>query len=342
MGAAPAEPTEQEWRALYAAAGRLMALGPWEWMLDADIFGVRSPETGEVGYCCVMGNLGEHYALALYLGDGGLRGYLDIRAGLFEDSPAEALFVQHCLQASFEDREYLTKADRDQIKALGLKFRGRNAWPFFRNYTPGYFPWQISGVEARFLTLAIDQTCEMALRFRDDPDLLEPETEGDVLVRELDGGTWREFWHRPDLTPPPAPPAPPVDELRLQRLRQAKLRQVGGWESGKFIAPHAVQAEKGERPYYPVATLFIDARTGMILSPSLADPEGWREAYQEQLIGLIEQGQAAPREIAIVDAALCDLLAPICATLKIKLKKARATPLFDEAKESLFEYFMAE
>ncbi|NNJ11694.1 hypothetical protein EKD04_015265 [Chloroflexales bacterium ZM16-3] len=339
MPTSSADPSEQEWRALYAAAGQLKALGPWAWMLDSDIFGVRDPETQQIGYCCVMGNLGEHFALAVYLGDEGLRGYTNIQSGMYEDNPMEAMFVQHCLQVSFEDRELLSKEDRDQIKSLGLKYRGRNAWPFFRNYAPGYFPWQLTAAEVRFLTLAITQVCEVAARFADAPEILDPPTDGLLLVRELAGGAWSEIWHRPNLTPPPPQPAPRVDELRLQRLRQANLRRTAAWESGRFMMPQPVQDQPDDRPYYPVSTLFVDAATGMVLSPSLSSPEGWREAYQSQLLDLIEQGHALPREIASTDVEMRDLLAPICMALGIKLKAARRTPMLDEALDGFLSYF---
>ncbi len=339
MPTSPTDPTEQEWRALYAAAGRLKALGPWDWMLNSDLFGVRDPETQQIGYCCVMGNLGEHFALAIYLGDEGLRGYTRIQSGEFEENPIQAMFMQHCLQVSFEDRDLLTKSDRDQIKSLGLKYRGRNAWPFFRNYTPGYFPWPLSAAEARFLTVTLDQACEVTARFGEHPESLDPPDDGLLLVRERVGDTWHEIWHRPDLTPPPPAPAPKLDELRLQRLRQAKLRRTGAWESGRFMMPQPVQEEPDARPYYPVSTLFVDAASGMVLAPGMGSPENWREAYQEQILSMIEQSQAVPREIASTDVELRDLLAPICTALGIKLKAARRTPMFDDARDGFFSYF---
>ena len=58
------------------------------------------------------------------------------------------------------------------IKKLGLKFRGRKQWPVFRSYMPGYFPWFLTKEDALFLTTAIEQSIDVALRFKKDKDLL--------------------------------------------------------------------------------------------------------------------------------------------------------------------------
>ena len=79
-------PSSQEWQALFAAAGEFYKLRPWEWMEDSELFGVLNPETGEIGYCCVMGNLGELLALGVYLGTDGLETYLMMQSGELEET----------------------------------------------------------------------------------------------------------------------------------------------------------------------------------------------------------------------------------------------------------------
>ena len=67
------------------------------------------------------------------------------------------LEIQDCLMASFEDWEEIEPKDREVMKALGLKFRGRNAWPLFRSFLPGTFPWYLTAAEARYLTICLGQ-----------------------------------------------------------------------------------------------------------------------------------------------------------------------------------------
>jgi hypothetical protein len=138
---ADSSPTLQEWRKLYEAAIQIKQLAPWERMSEDMLFGVQDPETGEIGFVSIMGALGEHFAVAVYIGAKGLQGFWIAHSG--DENPfipAEVILETFHLQASFEDRNMLRKDDRDIIKQLGLKFRGRNEWPMFRSYRPGFVP----------------------------------------------------------------------------------------------------------------------------------------------------------------------------------------------------------
>jgi hypothetical protein len=57
------QPSVEEWHALYRAAVDFQQIQPWRWVNDTDLFGVKNPEDGEIGYCCVVGALGEFLGL---------------------------------------------------------------------------------------------------------------------------------------------------------------------------------------------------------------------------------------------------------------------------------------
>ena len=156
-------PSIEQMKDLYEAAAAFKQAQPWTELYDADLIAVDNPETGERGYCSVMGHGGMHYALGVYLGTKGLFGFNRLLEKSGDMTGLAFLEFQDNIMCSFEDRDQLNQADRDQIKALGLKFRGRNAWPMFRRYEPGFYPWSINVDECMFLTHALRQVLIVVL-----------------------------------------------------------------------------------------------------------------------------------------------------------------------------------
>ncbi len=337
-------PTLEEWRELYQAAIHVKELAPWEWMEEADLFGVQNPETDELGFVSIMGMLGEHYAVALYLGPEGLYGFWDLEnAGPF--MPAEQLFEIPQLQASFEDRDVLHKQDRAIIKELGLKFRGRQAWPLFRSYHPGFFPWFLNAAETRFLTYALEQTLDVAPRFRQDPSLLEPSNDDHYLVRvpRQKGGnlTWED---RSMRVPPPEPSQIPITiNGQLLQALQSLPQSKHEIELDFFKFPAPVQ-ERGARPIYPYMLLIVDAQSGAVLGHDLLTPDPSLEAmwglipekvlYQLAGVGIV------PKAVRVRSELLLQLLQPLAEELPFKVKQSETLPSLDSAKEFLFQRFM--
>lgn len=339
-----APPTPDEWRRLYAAAARVKSLAPWDWMEEMDVFGVQSPETGEMGFVSVMGLLGEHFAVAVYLGAKGLHGFLDLEADHLEASPY-SLFEIPQLQASFEDRDALEKEDREVIKSLGLKFRGGSAWPMFRSIRPGFHPWFVEGWEARLLTCAIEQTLDVAPRFQEDPDLLDTPA-GEFLVRipvkaEVGVG-WED---RVVAVPSPerAPVEAVVDDLTRKRL-EGLPRGDQKLEMDVFMLPEACQEGKG-RPFFPYCLMVVDSRSGMILFHDMVPPlpslEDMWHAVPIKIADCLAKIGVIPAEVRVCSAEVFDLLKPLSGVFGFKLKRVKGLKALGAAREILTDFMMA-
>lgn len=336
-------PSLEEWRDLHEAALRLKASECWEWMSDSDLFGLRDPASEEVGYCCVMGALGEHFALGVYLGGEGLAGYRRIQSGQIPEDPIEALALQKCLMASFEDRRELESADREIIKQLGLKFRGPNAWPLFRSYRPGYEPWFLTHTEAQFLHHALEQTLEVAFRFREDRTLLIPPRVGQALVRvpsETEAGLeWQDAWLEPLPYRQRAVAAAPLDEARLQRIRETIRPADGVLEADFFYFPGRVRENKEERPYFPWVILFVDPRSELVLDVTVVHPDEFASEFAEKTLNLFEKLERLPREVQVRREEAFALLKPAMASLGVRLSLLPMLRCLDEARTD-FTRFM--
>jgi len=311
----------EEWKELYEAACEFKDMSPWTWMLDSDLFGVQNPRNGELGYCCIMGNLGEFFALGVYLGSGGLESYMRMRSSEVEMFAPHLAISQNCLMASFEDRGSLDKEDLKTIKKIGLKFRGRNAWPQFRSYLPGYVPWYLTREEAQFLTIVIRQALDVACRFKRNSNLLKPPGQDQVLVRvpvTTDGHVeWKDAWVVPPSPKKRPLPQSQIDELRLERMKKSAKKTNGTWEIDYFYFPAPVQ--EGDRPFFPRALVIADHVTGLILHTHLEHPERFFQQLQSELLNFMGKRETLPERVLVSKGETRKLIEPITRRLGIKL-----------------------
>lgn len=334
------QPSIQEWKELYEAAIAFKEHECWNWMADSDIFGVQNPKTGEVNYCCIMGRAGTHFALGVYLGAEGLDGYLKIQSDEFPAGDPEAMHVQKCLMASFEDRGWLQKPDLESVKKLGLKFRGMHSWPMFRSYLLGYHPGYLTKEEAAFLTVALKQAVEVALRFKENPKMLEPPKENLYLVRVLNEETkvWVDTWMEPEHFRKSMPEPESIDMNRLERIKKNFGSQRGVWEIDYFYSPSAVQEEKNSRPRYPPMAFWVDKDSYFIMHFWVSDRGESIPHLAEETLGLIERMKFMPVEMHVKTDEAQTLLEQTASGLGIKIRKLKALRSLDDARRGMYEW----
>jgi len=241
--------SDPEARELFDLSTEVKDLKPWRWMEETDLIGIENPETGEIGFISVMGSLGEHEAVALYLGAEGLYEFIDLHTD--DSSTAQRVLENRHLQAAFSERKYLEKQDRDLIKQLGLKFSGRRAWPMFRSYRPGYLPWFVTLNEARFLIHALSQIIAVAKSVRDEAQPLHPtgrvEKDGYIMrVSRKEGSAliWEDqVWRIP--RPKREPVAAKIDAATVERLKALPQTKLG-LEADCFWRRPALESEDSD------------------------------------------------------------------------------------------------
>ncbi len=337
-------PSMEEWRKLYDAAIEFKKAQCWNWMSESDIFGVKDPETGVIAYCSIMGNMGKFFALAAHLGAEGLKNILDMVTSEddYFDDP-EIGFNQKCLMVSFEDRDMLSREDRAVIRELGLKFRGRNEWPLFRNHTPGLFPWYIDSRECRFLVQVLEQAVQVALRCRlKGKEFLYDKTSGALLTRVSrkcpDGVVWEDSYIKPEPITPKYVSFKLTDELSLHRLSKLNRNKSISWEIDTFFYPMPLN-DNGKRPYFPRACLVVDANNGMIVTLEMVrsiETEGY--VLVDRLLKLIENYRFIPARIYVQRYETYYFLKELAQQLGIKLMMTSGLSALNEARFSLYEY----
>lgn len=336
---------QQTWKEFYEAAIAYRDLKPWEWMHDGDIFGVQDPESGEIGYCCIMGNAGEVFALGVYPGDEGFKTYL-----LLVNQPDELTLEdqvalglnQILLKVEFVDRAELTEQDLKQIKALGLRFRGRNQWVQARSHLPGAPGWPINVEQARRLTHALRQACEVAVRFKEDDDVLYGEP-GKILVRapaQREGQlAWKDeyapYKDYEDATPfPTLQPSPALVKNAKQKLKKKPAAFL-------LLYQYMRSQVKGDNglPFIPRLALWISYPDGMIVSMDMLSREDGLEKLEASFFKLIHEMGFIPQQIAVNSAMGNEALSLLAEELGIELMLAPEERIFKEVMKSMERFF---
>jgi hypothetical protein len=108
-----------EWQALHEVADRVRQSEPWRTLTDTDLFALQDPATQQIGLVSVLGNLGQVYAIHLYLPPEGLLFWLQFfRKGM--PDPILAEFKLRMLEVSFVPKKMLTSSDLILREQLGL------------------------------------------------------------------------------------------------------------------------------------------------------------------------------------------------------------------------------
>lgn len=311
------------WGPLYNAALAFRDLAPWRFLYDDQLFGVKDPATGQIGYCCVLGTLGEILALCVYRGSEGLELYRRLQSGSLGPGDDETIAGQNAILAEFADRPDLEKEDLSIIKSLNLSIRGRKQYPRFRSYLPGYSQWFLNEAEVRFLTLALKAAGQFAGDYIDNQSILQSDDNEHYLTymphRGLDGtDSWQREWLKPAPVHSPAAARFPCNEIRMHKIKQMKLDPDTAWEADGFLMPGVLQDR--ERPYFARILAVAHHDSGFMLSTSLApytdDPY---PPLTEAILSAIETHKLLPSEIKLAGKHAREAVEPIAKSLGFKI-----------------------
>lgn len=340
IAADEAVPSLEQWKELYAQTDKFKKIAPWKWMWDSKLFGVKNPEGGETGYCCVLGAAGEVFGIAVYLGHEGLEGYwqgVNHPELVYKEG---ALHLKRCLLLTFEDRGVLEGQDLQVIKDLGLEYKGTNAWPQFRSYRPGYYPWHLTAKEVQFLTLVLEQANEIVLRFKANPSLFDSPKPDHYWVRVRQNWAkqieWADTWQKPAPVTKIVQFNKSFDSKRLEKISDLPQKQMS-WEIDFFYSPAVIRG-KGTRPYFPMMIMFSDHESYFIFNAHLTEPGRYLVELHEQLLQAIEKAEVLPEEILVRKEELHAYLTPFCERFGINVSLVDELPAIQDARKGMREF----
>ena len=109
---------------LYDLAMQYKKTKLWKKLSDSMLIGVRLPD-GSIGYCSIMGMMGEHIAIAVYCGTDGFATYRMMYEGGTDSSSVTDMIwralSQKCLQCAFEAKDELSPKELEEARDYGRR-----------------------------------------------------------------------------------------------------------------------------------------------------------------------------------------------------------------------------
>lgn len=325
-------------KSLYQQAEQLFLVRPWDLLDEDQLILVRHPDKEDFCYCSVMGAMGEVFSMHAYIGAEGYRMFRKISDEM-ETDPAEFLATQNCVYVEFVPREELDTPDRKLLAALDHPSGKGMAAPIFRTIRAGYHPWYVTAEEANLLAVclqAVIAVCSEIARTGEAPYWRKT---GSYPLFAPGGDSWRIEMIEPVLPPEPSLPPAQIGPEETATVRKGDYPIRGVIELDYFVSVIAV-GKKSERKACTAVALAVDAESGFVYQPQLADPQtSAGNMLIRALIGAIQSTNVFPSEVRLRNLRIQDCLAPVAESLGLPLRVVQQLPALDEARESLLQYF---
>lgn len=321
------EASVAQWGQLYEAATKLKEKKPWERFWDMDIIGIQEGSEEDTVFISVLGRGGSCYGIAAYEGYEGFNDYLLLAtADNLNLSSEYAMFSQNNLTCYWGDREELTAKQREIIKELGYKYRGKNQWLYFVSYGAGYFPCNLDQDEVARMTKYLNGLLE-ALDWYETHHMDVAFAEANMFLYRKDEktGQWEGVEEQLPFTAYQYERLAIDSEELKEELRNAP-RTSAVLEMNMDYLGAAVTDKKYQRPGNPWMCLIGDGDSGMILDMALTEPgeDGGVKLAQMAASYILSHG--APREIHVSNVLAGAVLEEICRLSGIALMMEEQLP----------------
>jgi len=310
-------------------------------MGDREVVAVHDLKTQNVGYCVVMGG-DTCLGLEVMLGNTGLLEYRRTIAGKFKPGSFDEFHEKDTMVLLLEDKSSLEAEDLALCEIVGIKYpNGNRAWPKFRRFEPGFFPWLLEEGAAVFMAVCLEQVIEVAKRAKNNPDVLGICNGKTFLARipqPTEGGNgWREEFISPKPMERVIRIMPKVDMALLNKVFGAAKKKGMIWEADYFWGNVPI-GQPDERLQYPFCYVISDKASYYVLHTRLSDANDYGANFLNEICEAIRKNGFYPETIFIRRSHLMSVFAPLT-SYGISTRVVDKLPCIEDVRKEMFNAF---
>jgi hypothetical protein len=311
---------KSSWKKLIKLAQQLQSLAPWAKLYDSQVFGIRDPETEEIGWISILGHTEELQGINIYPGGKGfesLYNTMNITEGFDMN---EFIHIQNCISIGLDDPKLFDAHCNSLYNPLDTKpIDGKT--PIVQSYTPGYFPWQPTDDEVQFASRILEHALKVLPDLMENPAVLDSR-DSFVLYEKDEKSAWKETEFR--ITDIEIKfQTPNIAEEAIDLINQTcKVKADKMMEIDVFHTLNPIQDSPEERPYYPrilICSDITDEEEGTVLHSFLESADDPLELVNNFIAKILEI-QEIPGKIHVCEPQLYYCLMHFCAHFEVELE----------------------
>lgn len=256
---------------VYKQADDFFAAKPWELFDEADIFGVRSPDTGKEYFISIMGAGGEVFSFAAYEGREALYKFWNIHM-LGEAMPPSYLMSIPYLMVSLDEPEYVDPQKKKQLKKLGVKSRD-GLLPNISKMEPGRLPQDLSDTELKDMLHVLKQALHVVEESRTSNKAnihSDQDDDVDYLFRLVEGKDSKWVSKKIKVPPPTIKTVFTLHDNVLEDFMKAPEYNEPVEIDLQLLPSPIKDEEKGI--FFPALLLAVDPQTEVVLFMETVQP----------------------------------------------------------------------
>jgi len=330
-------PSMEQWARLYDAAVVVKKQTPWKLLCDTNIVILELPGRSEPVFCSVMGRESDCIGVAVYPGNKSMRMLIDLLNSYDSKIFNPYTFEQSNLLCYFGNREDVEPRDRNVMKELGIRFRGKNQWIYFRSVKPGLLPWYLNATEAELLATALEglaATYKAYLKMEFDLETSRDDTLFSRLSEET--GEWETKTQPMPVIPENYENWALHKELVLTHLRE-KRQLALEVEMDTFFIPTPVRGETGTPALVPRLSLILDRERHLLLEHDVQTGPSSPAAILNCFVNFIYK-KGRPTSIYVRNRKIAHILRNACENVNIQLYESKGMPATDDFIGSMMSY----
>lgn len=324
------------WRQLYTYADEWVQLKPWEVLWSNDFVALEINE--KTYYCTIMGKLGDCIGVSIYEGE---EGYADL-CSIAHEYPDQAItqymmFEQNCLTFYMGDREEVPKGQKEIIKKLGLKYRGKGHWPYFLSFVPRFYPYEINDQQASVIVQVFKHLIPLMKAYMNHEVAVDFDN-GEILFAHDHHGWKYEAIQRPeeqekfyvvDLE----------DQQYLNYLKELPQTQNQYIIDLAYLSGGLVD-EAYDRPVSSLVLLALDVDSQQIIKVSMPRPEDDEIIECISMFCELMQDYGKPKDIYIGNPRVFSSIISICEECQVEVH-VTSLPMMDDIFAQM-DYFISK